>query len=195
MAGSRHLKRNILFYTLQTILLAFATAIRGSLQSEEQLYLIAIAIALLKAISIPLFLRWIVRKLCIYSDPGIMIAPPLVMHLSLILFACSYFEIASIGHSKGSSMAASASASLLLTGLLLMLTRRTALSQIIGFLVIENGIYLFAMTQTTGMPLIVEMGILLDVLAGVMIAGLVAFRIQKSFEHIDVTQLAELKDE
>jgi hydrogenase-4 component E len=49
-------------------------------------------------------------------------------------------------------------------------------------------------TQTWGMPMIVEMGVLLDVLVGVMIAGLLVFRIQKSFEHIDVTQLTELKD-
>ncbi|HEY9785710.1 MAG TPA: hypothetical protein V6D17_09935, partial [Candidatus Obscuribacterales bacterium] len=89
---------------------------------------------------------------------------------------------------------ATASISLLFTGLILMLTRRIALSQIVGFLVLENGIYLFALTQTRGMPMVVEMGILLDVLVGVMIAGLLVFRIQKSFEHIDVTQLTELRD-
>jgi hydrogenase-4 membrane subunit HyfE len=58
----------------------------------------------------------------------------------------------------------------------------------------ENGIYLFALTQTHGMPMIVEMGILLDVLVGVMITGLLLFNIKKSFEHIDVTQLTDLRD-
>ncbi|HNN63938.1 MAG TPA: hypothetical protein PKH78_12890, partial [Candidatus Obscuribacter sp.] len=77
---------------------------------------------------------------------------------------------------------------------LLMLTRRAALSQIVGFLVIENGIYLFAITQTHGMPMLVEMGLLLEVLVGVMISGLLLFNIKKSFEHIDVSQLTELKD-
>ena len=75
-----------------------------------------------------------------------------------------------------------------------MLTRRLAISQILGFLVIENGIFTFALTQTHGMPMFVEMGVMLDVLAGVMIAGLLTFRIQKSFEHIDVAQLTDLRD-
>ena len=75
-----------------------------------------------------------------------------------------------------------------------MLTRRLAISQVIGFLVLENGIFLYALTQTQGIPLMVEMGILLDVLVGVMIAGVVIFRLNRSFEHIDVTQLRGLKD-
>lgn len=75
-----------------------------------------------------------------------------------------------------------------------MLTRKLAISQIVGFLVMENGIYLFALTQTHGMPMIVEMGILLDVLVGVMITGMLLFNIKKSFEHIDVTQLTDLRD-
>ena len=64
---------------------------------------------------------------------------------------------------------------LLLVGMLLMLTRRLAISQVIGFLVLENGIFLYALTQTRGMSLMVEMGVVLDVLVGVMIAGLVIY--------------------
>jgi Hydrogenase 4 membrane component (E) len=63
-----------------------------------------------------------------------------------------------------------------------------------AFLIIENGIFLFAITQTHGMPLMIEMGLMLEVLVGVMIAGLLLFNIKKSFEHIDVSQLTELKD-
>ena len=84
--------------------------------------------------------------------------------------------------------------SLLLIGMLLMLTRRLAISQVIGFLVLENGIFLYALTQTHGIPLMVEMGIVLDVLVGVMIAGVVIFLLNRSFEHIDVTQLRGLKE-
>ncbi len=75
-----------------------------------------------------------------------------------------------------------------------MLSRKIAVSQIIGFLVLENGIYLFALTQTHGMPLIIEMGLLLELLAIVMLSGLIAFRIKKSFEHIDVSRLTELRE-
>ncbi|MFX5494202.1 hypothetical protein ABTD62_20905, partial [Acinetobacter baumannii] len=62
------------------------------------------------------------------------------------------------------------------------------------FLVLENGIYLFYQSQTVGMHLVMEMGVLLDIFTAVMIAGLVVFRIQSSFEHVDVTQLSELKE-
>jgi hydrogenase-4 component E len=69
-----------------------------------------------------------------------------------------------------------------------------ALSQIVGFMVMENGIYLFGLAVTNGMPLFIEMGIMLDLMAGVMITGLIVFRIKKNFEHIDVTLLSELKE-
>ena len=58
----------------------------------------------------------------------------------------------------------------------------------------ENGIYLFTLSKAQGMPMAVELGIILDILVGVMIAGVIVFKIQKSFEHIDVTLLKDLKD-
>jgi hydrogenase-4 component E len=150
-----------------------------------------------KAIGIPLFLNWIIRRINVESDPGTFLAAPLAMHLSIILMGGSYLlasQLPGLMTDGDSRFGATAAMSLLFTGILLMLTRKFALSQIIGFLILENGIYLFALTQTQGMPMIVEMGILLDVLVGVMIAGLLTFRIKKSFEHIDVSQLTELKD-
>jgi hydrogenase-4 component E len=126
-----------------------------------------------------------------------MITPPLAMHASMLFFALSFVLTKEIPSHAGSSngwLGAAGGISLDFTGLILMLTRRLAVSQIVGFLVIENGIYVFALTQTKGMPMMVEMGILLDVLVGVMVSGLLLFKIQKSFEHIDVGQLTELKD-
>jgi hydrogenase-4 component E len=92
------------------------------------------------------------------------------------------------------AMGATAAFALLFMGMMLMVSRRLAISQVIGFLVIENGIFMYQLTQTHDMPFIVEMGILLDVLVAVMIAGLFLVRIKMSFEHIDVTQLTNLKD-
>jgi len=82
---------------------------------------------------------------------------------------------------------------LVFIGMLLMLTRRMALSQVIGFLVMENGIYLYSLTQTGGLPLIIEMGVIFDILIAVLVAGLVIFRLNRSFEHIDVAQLRGLR--
>ena len=74
-----------------------------------------------------------------------------------------------------------------------MITRRLALSQLVGLLVLENGILLFGLTQTHGMPLMVEMGAVFEILVGVLIGGLVIFRLNRSFEHIDVTDLTRLR--
>ncbi|MBX9689794.1 MAG: hypothetical protein K2X27_24000 [Candidatus Obscuribacterales bacterium] len=197
MAGSTHLSMNIALYSLQTFLLSLATYSLAGLRAESHFIWVALAIVVLKALGIPLFLHWIMVKIGVNSDPGTTLAPPLAMHCCVLLMGLSYFLAQSLPSSslEGHSWAnATAAISLLLSGLILMLTRRIALSQIIGFLVIENGIYLFALTQTSGMPLVVEMGVLLDVLVGVMISGLLVFRIQRSFEHIDVTQLTELRD-
>ena len=75
----------------------------------------------------------------------------------------------------------------------MMLTRRLALSQIVGFLILENGVFLFALTQTEGLPLLIELAVFVDILGAVMIAGVLIFQIKKSFEHIDVSRLTDLK--
>ena len=82
---------------------------------------------------------------------------------------------------------------LIFIGMLLMITRRLALSQVIGFLTMENGIFLYGLTQTRHMPMLVEMGIVFEVLIGVLIAGVFIFRINRSFEHIDVTEMRRLR--
>ena len=74
-----------------------------------------------------------------------------------------------------------------------MVSRRLALSQILGFLVMENGMFLFTVAQPHAMPLVVELGVLLDALVATMLAGLLIFKIRDSFEHIDVAELKRLR--
>jgi hydrogenase-4 component E len=157
----------------------------------------AIFFGLFKGIGVPIFLNYLVKKIKVESDQGTFLPAPLSMHLNILLLGVSYLlasQLPGLSAEGDTRIGAMAAMSLLFTGVLLMLTRKLAISQIIGFLVMENGIYLFALTQTHGMPMIVEMGILLDVLVGVMITGLLLFNIKKSFEHIDVTQLTDLRD-
>ncbi|MBI4532515.1 MAG: hypothetical protein HY711_01100 [Candidatus Melainabacteria bacterium] len=197
MVGSRQLSMNLVLYSVQTLLVAGLTIVIGIQHQESNLFLIALAVASIKAIGIPRAFLWIVKAIQVRSDPGTILPAPLAMHFGIVLMGASSLLTSGLPVPQGTakiSLEATAALSLLLTGILLMLTRRVALSQILGFLTIENGIYLFALTQTSGMPLIVEMGILLDVLVAVMIAGLLLFRIKSSFEHIDVTQLTGLKD-
>lgn len=197
MVGSTHLRLNLWNFSLQAGLLSLITSLYALQQHESHLYLIAGAILVLKALGVPQFLLFIIRKVDVQRDSGTLLRAPLAMHLSIAFFAISYMlaKQLPVPVTAGAGWpTATASISLVCTGLILMLTRRIALSQIIGFLVMENGIYLFGLSQTHGMPMLMETGILLDVLAGVMIAGLIAFRIKKNFEHIDVTMLADLKE-
>lgn len=197
MVGSLHLRLNLFLFGIETLFIAGATALTANAHGDASLFLIAAFIAALKALAVPIFLLRTSEKLNVHRDVGAMITPPLAMHLSIVLLALSFFLTRSIPSPEmidGGWYGAAAGLSLLFTGLVIMLTRRLAIGQILGFLVIENGIYVFALTQTLGMPMLVEMGVLLDMLVGVMICGLLVFKIQKSFEHIDVAQLRDLKE-
>jgi hydrogenase-4 component E len=81
-----------------------------------------------------------------------------------------------------------------LIGLFLIVSRRTALNQVMGYLVLENGIFLFGITLSRQEPLLVEMGVLLDVFLAVFVMGIAIFHISREFDHIDVDQLSSLKD-
>lgn len=82
----------------------------------------------------------------------------------------------------------------ILCGFLLIVSRRQALSQVVGYLVLENGIYIFGTALAHEEPLLIEMGILLDVLVAVLVMGVAIFHISREFDHIEVDQLSRLKD-
>jgi hydrogenase-4 component E len=81
-----------------------------------------------------------------------------------------------------------------LVGLFLIVSRKKALTQVLGYLVLENGIYLFGITLAHEEPFLVEMGILLDVFVAVFVMGIAVFHISREFDHMDVDQLSTLKD-
>jgi hydrogenase-4 component E len=81
-----------------------------------------------------------------------------------------------------------------LTGLFLIVSRQKALTQVMGYLGMENGIYLFGLAVARDEPFVVELGVLLDLLVGVFVMGIAIFHISREFDHIDVDQLSALKD-
>ncbi|HEY3413984.1 MAG TPA: hypothetical protein VGM51_13165 [Armatimonadota bacterium] len=178
----------------QTALLALATMEISVEQGAPHFMVLGIVVLTVKAIGIPGYLAWASRRLGIQRDGGVMLSPALTLLIGLGLLAVGYilaprFAVPGLGSSGSAGVALT----LMLIGMLLMLTRRLALSQVIGFLVLENGIFTYSLTQTAGMPLIIEMGVVFDVLVAVLVAGLVIFRLNRSFEHIDVTQLRGLR--
>ena len=85
------------------------------------------------------------------------------------------------------------SVSLILIGLFFMISRKKAIGQIVGFLEIENGIFVTAMFATRGMPFIVDMGMFIDLLTAVMILGIMVFKINEKFKSVDINNLKNLR--
>lgn len=197
MLGSRNVRFQLSMLSIQIMLIAGETAIFAYQTRQAQFYVIAITLFLQRAVIVPVFLDWIVRRIDINSDPGMILPAPLTMHFSILLFILSVFVAIHLPTPTAGGMvlaSATASISILFSGLLMMLTRRLALSQIVGFITMENGVYLFALTQTDGLPVLIEMAVLIDVLGAVMIAGVLIFNIKKSFEHIDVSRFTDVTD-
>jgi hydrogenase-4 component E len=195
MCGLTRVHALVWALALQTAVLAVVTALVGVQHNAPGYFVLAGAVGGIKALAIPAFLDHTALRVGVRRDLGAMLDPPLALLVAIGALGVGYFLSPQVAPMQaGSPTAAGMALCLLLVGMLLMLTRRLAISQVIGFLVLENGIFLYALTQTRGMPLMVEMGVVLDVLVGVMIAGLVIFRLNRSFEHIDVTQLRGLKD-
>ncbi len=194
MCGVTRLQTLLRGLALQTALLGCICIVLGQGAHSEHFLVLAGAVLLIKAIGIPCFLAWAVQRLAVPRDTGATLSPTLALLMACAILGASYFlapqmAVPAMGHAGAAGVALA----LLLTGMLIMITRRLALSQIVGFLVLENGIFLYGLTQTHGMPLLVEMGVVFEVLVGVMVAGLVVFRMNRSFEHVDVTQLRELR--
>jgi hydrogenase-4 membrane subunit HyfE len=198
MLGSRNVRFQLSMYTLQICLIAGETILFAIQYHDWHFYLIGITLILQRALLVPGFLNWIVSRIDGVKDPGMILPAPLTMHLSILLFGLSFFvathlPLPEAGGSRIVIASATASISLLFSGLIMMLTRRLALSQIIGFITLENGVYLFALTQTDGLPILIEMAVFIDILGAVMLSGVLIFNIKRSFEHIDVTRLTNLK--
>src|SRR5271154_1167532 len=155
--GSRDVRFQLFMLTLQILLIAGETALFAYQYQEPHFYLIAFTLFLQRAVFMPVFLDWIVRRIDISSAPGTLLPAPLAMHLSILLFILSFFVANHLPVPSAGGMVlatGTASISLLFSGLVMMLTRRLALSQIVGFITVENGVYLFAFTQTEGLPLL-----------------------------------------
>lgn len=194
MCGIMSLRTMLWGLALQTSVLGLIAWLHGQEIHAAQYLLLAGVVIAIKAVVIPAFLVWIAGRIEVQRDKGVSLNPTLALFAGCGALAAGYFLTSQVeGLMPRNPGAAGMAMALLLIGMLLMITRRLAISQIIGFLVLENGIFLYVLTQTHGMPLVVEMGVIFDVLVGVLLAGLVIFRLNRSFEHIDVTKLRGLQ--
>jgi hydrogenase-4 component E len=155
--------------------------------------IVAILTLAIKSMLIPYIFIYIIREIKVKREIALYVGISPSLIIGGILVVISYYLIRSISViTELSSFALSASMSLVSIGLFIMISRKKAIMQMLGILIMENGLFLGAISLTNGMPLLVELGIFFDVLIGVLIMGIIIFRINKTFETIDTDMLKTL---
>lgn len=191
--GSTRLYSCVRAFGIQSFLLACVAGIVAYSTGKNDIYIVALLTLIIKSAVIPYIFIYIIREIKVKREIELYvnISPSLIV--GGILVVISYYLIRSISIiSELSSLALSASMSLVSIGLFIMISRKKALMQMLGILIMENGLFLGAISLTYGMPLLVELGIFFDILIGVLIMGILIFRINKTFESIDTDMLKTL---
>jgi hydrogenase-4 component E len=195
MVGQKALFTAIRLYRMQSLLLGgVATAIALS-EARHELFVTAALTVALKGILIPWFLMRVIDRIGIHREIEPFVNVPASLLVCLGLTVVGYRV--STGFPEGARGAShhliGVALSMLLIGLFLMVTRKKAITQILALLTVENAVFLVAVGVTSGMPLVVELGISFDVILAVLILGILVHRIVDRFESMDVSRLSNLK--
>ena len=195
MVGQKALFTTIRLYGLQSLLLAIVATTIAISESRPELFVTASLTVVLKTILIPWFLMRTVDRIGIHREIEPFLNVPVSLLICLGLTVVGYRV--STGFEEGGQQVThhliGVALSLLLIGLFLMVTRKKAITQILALLTVENAVFLVAVGVTTGMPLIVELGIAFDVMLAVLVLGILVQRIVGRFESMDVSRLSNLK--
>ena len=194
MNAFKRLESCVKIYTLNSLLLSSLIAIVALMVGEPHLYAASAATLLGKGILIPMFLRRVVRQMKVTHDVEPYINNALSLAISGILVAVVYASLRQgIFVSGFSKNVLQISIAVILIGLFVMITRRKAITQVIGLLFMENGLFLAGFSLTYGMPIIIELGVLFDMLMGVIILGIFAVQIKRTFASSNLDNLTILK--
>lgn len=197
MLSQRRILTLIHLFAWQGAALALSTAIVAYSSAQPHLYFSAALTVLVKVVLIPWVLHRLIDRLQIRWDVETLINIPTTMliGIGLVIFAFSLATpISQMASVLTRSTLGIAMASVLLS-FLMMIVRRKAVPQVIGFLAMENGLFFAATSATYGMPLVVELGVALDVLVGTFIFGIFFFHIRETFDSLDIRHMEKLKED
>ena len=196
MLTQRRILSLIDLFAVQGFVLAVSTLVVAYSTSQPHLYYSAALTLALKVVLLPWILYRLIRALNVRWDVETLINAPATMLIGIVLVIFAFnlaTPIAQIAGTVTKSTIGIATACILLA-FLMMITRRKAVSQVIGFLAMENGLFLAATSATYGMPMVVELGIALDVLVATLLFGVFFFHIRETFESLDIHHLEKLKE-
>lgn len=197
MLSQRRILSLVNLYAWQGAVLSVSTAAVAYTSGQHHLYVSAALSLILKVLLLPWILHRLIRRLNVRWDtePLLNIPTTMLVGILLVVFAFGLSQpITQLSTSIARSTLGIAMAVVMLS-FLMMITRRKAISQVIGFLAMENGLFFAAMSATHGMPMIVELGVALDVLVGTLILGVFFFQIREQFDSLDLQHLEKLKED
>jgi hydrogenase-4 component E len=183
-------------FALHALVLALSVAWQAAIQDAPHLYLTAVIALVFKAIVIPIVLHRIIVKLGIHREIETVLSVGITMLGGMALVALSIMVMLRVtpGADPLAREDLAFALAVVLLGLLLMVTRRNAVSQVIGFMSLENGLVLAA-TGAKGMPLVVEISIAFSILIAFIVIGIFLFRIRERFDTVDIQALDRFRGE
>jgi hydrogenase-4 component E len=197
MITQRRVLSLIHLFTMQGATLVVSTAVVGYVTQQPHLYVSAAITFVLKVVVIPMLLHRVIQRLNVRWDLETLINIPTTMLIGILLVIFAFnlgMPIAQLSSTISRGSLGIALACVLLS-FLMMITRAKAVPQVIAFLSMENGLFFAATSATYGMPMVVELGIALDVLIGVLILGVFMFQIREQFDSLDIRHLEKLKED
>jgi hydrogenase-4 component E len=196
LLGSSRLQACIQAVAFQGVLLGLIPLLAKWPQLSVHLAAVAVLSLILKALVLPALLRRAVREANVQNevDPLLGFTTSLLVGGGLWLTATHLAGRLPVESLGVSSLLVPAAIFTVLCGLLLLVSRNTAVMQVIGYLTLENGIYTFGWALAIEEPLLVEMGILLDVLVAVFVMGITIHHLNREFDSIETDELSALKD-
>ena len=183
-------------FALHAVVLSASVAWQAQIQGAPHLYITALIALALKAVVIPVALRRIVVRLGIHRtiETVVGVGPTMLAGMGLVALSMVVMLKATAQADPLAREDLAFALSVVLLGLLMMVTRRNAVSQVIGFMSLENGLILAA-TGAKGMPLVVEISIAFSVLIAFIVIGVFLFRIRERFDSVDVSALDAFRGE
>jgi len=180
----------------QSYVLALLSMLIALYSGSVELFGVGVALVVVKGVVIPRVLNRAVANLGLLrvAVPYLGTAPALIICGLLTIVAFYVMTPIAASNPLPTADAIPLAFAGVLIGFFIMVNRRRAVTQILGFLMLENGIFLFALLATYGVPFIVEMGVFLDVLVAVLIMEVFVYRIKDNFDSIDVGELEKLKE-
>lgn len=183
-------------FALHAVVLALSVSWQAHVQHAPHLYITALIALVLKAIIIPVALHHVVKQLEIARKIETVggIAPTMLMGIALVALSMVVMLRAAAAADPLAREDLAFALAVILLGLLMMVTRRNAVSQIVGFMSLENGLILAA-AGARGMPLVVEISVAFSVLIAFIVIGVFLFRIRERFDTVDVSALDRFRGE